>query len=320
MKNTKLTLVIPDLLANLAKYSELKLPNLKTLLARADSVAIDQNHLLFNLFSIPINDELPIAALTGLADGLNTQQNYWFRLDPVELRADYAGVYLIGNSNVEFATNVEITAIHKQLKTLLALDNLNFFAPQKKRWYLEVKQNPEIHTSSLNAVIGKDISKFLPVGPKQAYWRKLLTEVQMLMHNFATNSGLDGQKTDVLNGIWLWGEGRLPSPPSTVSWKQVWSNDVLTEGLARLCNIPFLALPHNFAACPAALLGENSLLVMEAVTDPEAIKNLDANWFAALYQALRQKELFSLELYLGLNRVYRVNSRNINYFWRRRYK
>lgn len=304
MSHRHLTLVISDLLPHLLHESELKTPGLNKLLARAESMTCHNptfEALLFQLFSLPLSQQLPIAAITGLADELETSEDYWFRMDPVELQVDLAGIYLLGN---EYLTD---TIEHTKLTTLLALDNIIFYSPHPKRWYLKLKNDPEIQTYLLSQVIGKEISPYLPYGKNQNYWRKLMTEIQILMHGLQFE-----QNHSIHKGVWLWGGGRMPIFSGKNRWQSIYTNDVLAQGLAKLCKIDSFDLPH----VPLDLqLQEGEHLII--INHPDN-KTLDEKWFMPLVKILSKKQINSLDLYLGDDRVYRITSRTIHYFWRRK--
>jgi len=74
------------------------LPALRWLLARADPhpAPATTDELLLSLFklTIPADADLPVAALTRLADGGAWDAGWWLRADPVHLRPDLRGVFL----------------------------------------------------------------------------------------------------------------------------------------------------------------------------------------------------------------------------------
>jgi len=319
MLNTNLTLVIPSLLPRLAHQTDAKLPNLQKLLARAEVHANPSQNLetlFFNFFSLPHTAELPIAALTGLADGLATDDGYWLRLDPIELRTSLAAVYLLGNEHL--AVPPYLKNLLTQLQTLAAADDLEFFAPSAKRWYLKTQHDPQIKTFPPDELIGKDISKYLPVGAKQTYWRKLLTEIQMLMLLQSQSPQSYGQSGEMLNAVWLWGEGQLPARPTiTPLWQYIWTDDVLVQGLAQFTQTPAANLPARLNDCLKKMVSGSYLITLQPSLRLVDAALLEQNWFAPLVAALKTKQLTNLDLYVGDNNFYRITQRTIHYFWRR---
>lgn len=304
MSNRHLTLIIPELLPYLAHNRSIKTPGLDKILARADAVSNpvpSLEQLLFHLFGLPTAQQLPVAAVTGLIDGLNTAEGYWFRIDPVKLQVDLAGLYLLGNEHLT------VTGENAKLKTLLALDNIEFYAPHPRRWYIKLQNEPGIQTYLLSQVLGKDISPYLPCGTNQNYWRKLMTEIQMLMQGSPFE-----QKQPTNNGVWLWGGGHLPTVCEKPHWLRIYTDNILAQGLVALNKISRYDLPPS----PLNIeFGEGKHLV---VIDRPDLETLDENWFLPLVKILAKKQLMTLDLYLGDDQVYRITSRTIHYFWRRK--
>src|SRR4051812_397437 len=98
----QLTLFMPDLL--IAAEAQ-RLPALATLLGKADKTALPiltVEQQLATLFDLPIATQLPVAALTALADGLPVNVNeWWLRADPAVLEADQATVYLMAAEPID---------------------------------------------------------------------------------------------------------------------------------------------------------------------------------------------------------------------------
>lgn len=317
MHNRHLTLVIPRVLPDVINSKNPQFPALNRLLARSNQFISTASfeRLLFQLFSLPSTEELPIAAITAQVDGLNTEGFYWLRADPIELRVDLAAVYMMGNSHLP-PSAIPIEAQLKQLKDLLLLDGIEFYYAHPRRWYFKLASDPKIKTCLLTEVIGKDISRFLPTGDKQAYWRKLLTEIQMLMHRAYTMTHQHGQTFEgAINGVWLWGAGHLPPSPQ-VNWQQIWSDDVLTTGLASLANRPIAKNVSQFEMCLNNLPEGKSLVVLNPVDSLDEFKQLELHWLAPLVAALRANKLSSLDFFPGNHKLYHITSRTIRYFWR----
>lgn len=300
-----LTLVFPQ--ANEA----IKSPSLQYLLKKSQTTPLNLEckqlePLLFKLFSLPYQEELPVAALTGLADKLNTQQNYWLRADPIELRADLAAVYCFAADPTQLEASL-LEEVIKQLKVLVKLDGLTLHVPHPNRWYIEMDFDPEIKTFSPAEVIGKNISPYLPTGKKAVYWRKLFTEIQMLIHGCQNTVVQQGQQRESFNGLWFWGAGKLPEAPSTV-WQKVWSDEGLAKGLSLLTEVSCSDLPQHVHDC-LSVLEEGSQLVVFNPLEP--INLLEANWFKPLIKALRKKRVASVEFYLGDEKIHRVMSKDV---------
>ena len=312
MQNAQLTLLLPEI--NIASFKSLKLPGLTTLINRSDSqdlATFTWEAMLCQLFGINPSNELPIAALTGLADGLSTQSGYWLRADPVQLQADLSAVYLVGNTLLNLTT-AETESFQQELNQFFKQDQLQLFTPAADRWYLQVNNAPQITTHSLNNTLGKNILEFMPQGAEHAYWRKLLTELQMLLYVSPGNQRRAQKGLPVVNGLWFWGAGQLPII-NKMPWQTIWTEDILLRGLAQAANIPLASPPPQVQTILQQMTGSQQHLV-SLTSDLQAAED---NWFKPLMTALRKKQLSSLALYLD-NKLFYVSSKTIRYFWRRK--
>lgn len=233
--------------------------------------------LLFSLFGFSKTEELPVAAVSGLEEGLDTKNGCWLRADPVELKSDLANVYLLGNQHLEISTNLQ-NELNEILNSFLKEDGIILHTPNPKRWYLQLPKPTNIKTHNPEYVIGKNIYSYLPHGSEdQIYWKKLFTEIQMLLH-----------EKSVVNALWFWGAGRLPKLPKS-PWQKVWTDEILTKGLARIAKVEAAVLPKDALA---EMQTEGSyLMVLEDFPSLEYVKSL--------ISALRRGCISHVTLYTG---------------------
>lgn len=314
MSKTALTLVLPNLAAALAPFPQLKLPALQRLLAYAHKThyPMQEEVLLFDLFNLNTKDDLPIAAVTAWADGLPAQNGYWLRADLVEFRADFTAVYLLGNQHFEISST-QRHALAQQINDFLLTENLKFFLPHPQRGYLQLSQAPALHTYPLSQVVGNNINDYMPHGAQATYWRKLMTELQMLLFNIGNPLAA--------NGVWLWGEGALPVKLTT-PWQAVWSNEPISHGLAKLSGNYAGAINTEFQYLLQQLKpGENYLFVytLSHVTKNNAddLSRLDQKIFLPLLTALREKLIDEVTIYSGDEHRYQITKPASWQIWRK---
>lgn len=233
--------------------------------------------LLFSLFGFSKTEELPVAAVSGLAEGLDTKNGFWLRADPVELKSDLANVYLLGNQHLEISANLQ-NELREILNSFLKEDGIILHTPNPKRWYLQLPKPTNIKTHNPENVIDKNIYFYLPYGSEdQTYWKKLFTEIQMLLH-----------EKSVVNALWFWGAGRLPELPKT-PWQKVWTDEILTKGLAKLAKVEAAVLPKDVVT--EMQTEGNYLMVLEDLPSLDYLKSL--------ISALRRGRISHLTLYMG---------------------
>ncbi len=216
-----LHLVIPGLLGPWSasqiaqiKHSQPTAPALQWLLARAEirntltpgpslTERGEANETLFQLFGLPIpkDADLPVAAITRLADGGEIgEAGWWLRADPVHLRPDLHGV-LLADARVLALESAEVDALVVAFNQTFAEDGLCLEAPRPDRWYLRLPTDPGLRTHALAQVIGRDIHAWMPYGTAGRRWNGLLTEIQMLFHHHPVNRAREERHQPLINSV-----------------------------------------------------------------------------------------------------------------------
>lgn len=303
-------------------------PALEWLLARARSHPAPgaADALLFHEFGLSAADtELPVAAVTRLADGGQPDDGWWLRADPVHLRPDLQGVFLV-DARLLAIEAAEAAALTEAFNHNFAGDGLRLEPLHPNRWYLRLPADPGVRACPLLDAVGRDINPLLPQGPAKGRWHAFWTEAQMLFHGHPVNRAREQRGQPSINGLWFWGGGAVPAggrPPAG----GLHAEDPLARGLARLTGTPINPVPGNADAWLRAARGEaDSLVVLEttrcdpADDDPVAwadhVANLEQDWFAPCRRMVRDRRLAALRLHFDAGRIYTVTSAARWRFWR----
>jgi len=309
-------------------------PNLEALLARAERMAqahpLTPEDSVFALFDLyrDGNADLPVAAVTRMLDMGIIDNDWWLRADPVHLSLERDRLILAEADSLSITPD-ETSRLVAEIMEVFATDGWLLKAPRPERWYLKPARVPEITTTPLSQVVGKDVQAFLPRGADGKRWHTTMNEVQILLHAAAVNSEREQQGKLPINSLWFWGGGRLPRI-KTASWTRVWSNEPIGLSLARLSGTETENVPDGFEAWHerAAMPGEY-LVMLDAVYDAnihgdaarwhEAIDRLERNWMAPLRQALKAGQLARVTLVTDTGLRFTLDERQARRWWRRRH-
>ena len=313
----QITLFIPGLFAG---------PNvpasLQRLLTRADHLpggADGATQRLFALFNIATETghDLPVAAVTRVADMGVVDREWWVRADPVHLAPSRDGLVLSDDLNLSQA---EAHQLVTELGEALAVDGWLLKAPRPQRWYLKPPAEPRIVTTPLSAVVGRDVHTYLPKGPDGKAWHTHLNEIQILLHTSPVNDARETRGLLPANSVWFWGGGRLPQA-GAVRWAHVWSNEPLSQGMARLSGVSSRPVPLNAAELLGVSTDGEQLFVLElsTQTDTDALQALADNWLSPLCAAVHAGVLDSLELISDSGPLFHYRKQHRWRFWRRQY-
>lgn len=311
-------------------------PTLETLLARADrtepsrATAADSVLLetsIFRLFDIPLQPgaDLPVAAVTRVADGGEVDDAWWLRADPVCLLPQGGGLVMQPGADLGL-TLAQARSLVDEILQVFAADGWHLEAPVAHRWYLRPATPPPMMlTTPLARVAGRDIHPFLPAGKDAKAWHVALNEIQILLHTAGVNVERESRGHMPINSVWFWGGGQRPTVP-TVAWTHLWSNEVLSQGLATLAGLAHSALPRDAGDWLAQVAAGRHLLVMDEGTAQvaeadqwvEFFMRLEQQWIAPLVAAVKSGNLDSVTLSSELGGAFHITRKTLGRWWRRR--
>jgi hypothetical protein len=334
-----ISVLIPGLFNGYSKQrqtteaEELALPALETFLARADGdESIQMPGLearLLAAFGVECTpgQDLPIAAVTRVLDLGVIDKDWWIRADPVHLQPDRDRLILTGSDALNVTAD-QSSRLQTEISEVYAEDGWLFKAPRPSRWYLKPPRTPELLTTPLANVIGRDIHPYLPQGKDGKSWHTTLNEIQILLHTSAVNVERERAGQLPVNSLWFWGGGTLPKikPPK---WTRIWSQEPVSLALARLCELSSADTPASFddwrdRAGPGGehlVVLDHAQAVLRYGAIPEWIeflKRLEQQWMEPLLNSIRQGELDSATLWSDSGSGFVLTPKHVGRWWRRR--
>jgi len=303
----ELTLVIPGLLwpaeSVAAVSDDLALPALSALLA-TESIARQPvrplEHLLAGAWGLD-PARAPCAALRLAGSGGAPGRDVWMCADPAHLRFARESLVLADNHEL-MVTDDEAAAIVATLNETFA-DVGAFSVGAAGEWYLRLAAMPEIETHPVSAVLGRNIETWLPAGPQAKPWRRLINELQMLLHGHAANAAREATGTPTINTLWLWGQGALDDAVPR-RFDAVLAHHALARGLAVCSGGTAAPLPPRYAEPGAghtlALIEhlDYAALTQNAAAWRAGLMEVEADWLAPALHALKSGALSRLRLVL----------------------
>src|SRR5258707_5742377 len=318
-------LFIPDFFSPEGEDSGDRLVAAETLFAkgrRRRLAASSREAWLFERFAVPKQRDWPVAPYTLLADGGAPERDFWLRADPVHLR--------LGRDTLTFADSAAFEVSRAEAEALVETlnrhfaDAMLFYPVQPARWYVRLRETPDMRTTPPSAAREKTIEGNLPSGPDAMRFHALMNEAQMLLHEHPVNAGREARRQPALNSVWFWGGGVTVAAKDR-PFSTVVGDDPLARGLALAAEIPVRPLPKDAGSVLAALGDEGlALVVLDAAREAQLRARraaLERDWFGPLLAALRSGRIGMLTLQLcgadSLLEVETVRS-DLRYFWRRR--
>lgn len=294
----------PDIQIHPDDYPDL--PALNWLLSKATHQTLNPvspSYRLCELFGLSVSDsDFPIAAISRLSDDNQHPEGIWLRADPVHVQADRDGLILIDNNRFVLSQR-DALALAADINLLLKPYELELEVPTPYRWYLRMKDDLELKTTPLDAIVGKDILPYMPSGDDRINLIQLMNDIQMTLHNSDVNKKREQEKALPINSVWFWGYGELPKIINR-HWSFITSDEMLAKGLSMVAATPFFDLPENYNEINSSDSSYNGLIVINAFQKfsyyhdlegwLEALIHYEENWFLPLLNAFKRKEFDEL--------------------------
>lgn len=100
-------------------------------------------------------------------------------------------------------------ALHAILQPWFAEDGLQLQIRTPGRWLVTGEPLQDLQSASLDRVLQRDVSRWMPQGPHTRTLQRLHSEVQMLLYNHAFNASRTERGLPPINAFWLHGAGQL---------------------------------------------------------------------------------------------------------------
>lgn len=324
------TLICPGLLGPLPLLPE-PLPGTPLLdrwLARGRRVGgAPQDPHLACLNAVGVSTETerdpPTGAISLLGEASDAARDgFWMHADPVHLRPDRDQLLVFAGEALAPAPD-EAQALVDAFNAHFVDDGLLLVAPAPGRWYLRSGSALELRTTPLHEVLGGPMDVHLPEGADAAGWMRLMNEAQMLFHAHPVNQRRERQGRPMINGLWTWGMGRLPTVPAARDAVLI-GDHPLIAGLARLVGGRHLAssrlqdvsIGHGedllvfFGALGTALRRQELAAWVAALVELEA-------QVAGLDSQTRRGEIARVELEPCLGTRWLISAGRLRWLWRR---
>ena len=266
----KLSLIVPGLcgpIPAIEGFDASAEPLLELLrpLRKQKITAAGEAELLADLFGLTLDAPFSYAALASLSYGLDPGDNCWLHADPVNLQADMQRAVLSDAQTLHIRDD-EAEQLVEQINSHFAEDGLRVIIADANNWFIPL-DNCDLQTTPLKQAIGRNVNSLLPTGEGAAQWKRILNEVQMLMHMSEVNEQREQRGLPPINSLWFWGEGRLPRT-GNCDLSHVYADDALTAGLARHGRIKHSALTDPLALAYAMKHDGHSLVSLQQLNGP----------------------------------------------------
>jgi hypothetical protein len=126
----------------------------------------------------------------------------------------------------------ERNEIESCVRNVLQEAGMDLRGDHPERWCIPLGQPLSFAFTPLDEALGMDLGDALPDHPDAAYWRRLLTDIQVALHHSPVNVRRRAAGQREVNSVWFWGGGFLPEAAPHYGLDTVYSDNAVTRGLA----------------------------------------------------------------------------------------
>lgn len=265
------------------------------------------------LDALQLNDaasEYPSAAVirTGLTG--EPASGFWLRAQPIHFAAGLDRLTTVPLHGAARMSIAERDALAPTFIDHLQSTGFELHAGADGEWLLRSEAPLQVETVSPEFAATNPGEQILPRGRDAGGLRRLMTELQMLLHEHPVNTRRQARGLPALNAIWVHGEGML-SDVKAQSLPEAYGDDAYLRGVYRLHTQSVRSLP----ASPAELLPaiKQPRLAVVDVADPATF---ESQWLEPCSRALMAGNIARLTVMFD---EWQVTARrgDMFKFWRR---
>lgn len=274
---------------------------------RLPEVADARNTMLRELLRFP-GDQLPVAALRHYCHADRADRNAWLCADPAWVRSEATGARLMAWPLIDVTVD-EARALAASVQPLLGDAGMPLAIDAANEWCIRLADGAQLPAFvAPQSALGAALLDCLPPGDAGRAWRRLFSEVQIVLHAHSVNAARIAAGQHPVNALWFWGAGALPHAVAT-DVRVIATHDDALRGLAKVAHAACIEpVPDGLQAA-----GEGDALLDLAVAS--AGQDFDA-WLAAFRQALRTHRFATIELTFASGERVRIRHRHRFRFWR----
>ena len=236
-----------------------------------------------------VADKYPSAAVMRTGATNERATGFWLRVQPIHFIAGLDRITTVVLRGAARMTPAERSSLDAVFVEHLQSTGLELHAANDE-WLLRSATSLKLETVTPEFAAANPLSDILPRGADAGPVRRLMTELQMLLHEHPVNSQRQARGAPAINAVWVHGEGIL-SDLSSVSLPAGYGEDLFLRGIYRLHDQVVGMTPADAKSLLAQLRGP-TVAVIHA-PNPES---LETQWLAPLSRALLSGAISKLTL------------------------
>jgi hypothetical protein len=313
-------------------------PCFATLLSRSRSLAatdtdafsraLPHETWLARQFGFPQHDPLgglPLATAAMHALNITVEPGFWFLLQPTHLHIARDHLVLTDPRKLVLS-EAESQTLFQSVQALFEESGKTLIYGDARTWFLRAEDWKGLSTATPAATSGHNIDIWMPRGPGEREWRKLLNEVQMTWYAHPLNAEREMCGEPVVNSLWLWGGASKNIPEGRSRYQQL-INPLPWLPLSGHAITSEADVAHIVGTSASSSIS-NTLLILDELMDAAmasdwstwlgAVHRMENDWMVPLLEALRNGKIGEIRFILShSNKLLEIVSgkNSVKKFW-----
>jgi hypothetical protein len=305
-----------------AEAQVLRLTALETIAARGVvSASPDWRRWVCQEIQWPLPPAIPIAEITRharAAPATPAVSGQWWIAQCIHLEAGVDRVYL--SAEFPALSAGEWRELERGFNTAFSASGVHLSGGEGAQAYLESAAHFEIDTIDPARVAGADILTALPSGPAGVGLKRLMTEIQMWLHDHPVNIARQEREATTVNGLWIWGGGPWPLASPGGGLPELRSDDRFLRGVWNLGQARGESVPQSFQAIDAgrdaAIIVALGGVATAGENAAQHLSRLERDWFGPALSAVQRGRIGRLRLHVN-DRLLSLTRAQAWRWWRR---
>jgi hypothetical protein len=234
--------------------------------------------------------QYPSAAVTRSGDVGEPARDFWLHLQPMHFMASLdrlTAVVLHGSTGVARA---ELAELGPTIAAHLRAAGMQLVTTSQDDWLVHSERALDVQTATPETAAATPLDQAMPHGRDAPALRRLMTELQMLLHEHPVNVERGRRGVPEINAVLFHGAGEIRGL-QRYALPQAFGDDPYLRGIYRLHDADVTSTPPDAQAL-LARLSSRAIAVVAA----DDVDVLEAAWIAPLSRALAAGMLARLEI------------------------
>lgn len=264
---------------------------------------------LLDALSLPEHARYPSAAVMRTGDTGEPARGFWLQLQPMHFVAGLDRLTAVVLHGANDVTRAELVELEPTIGAHLRTAGMHLVTTAHDGWLVQSEHALDVQTSTPDSAATSPLQQAMPQGRDAPALRRLMTELQMLLHEHPVNAERSRRGVPEINAVWFHGGGEL-SGLQRCSLPQAFGDDLYLRGIYRFNELEVTAAPPDARTMLARL--QSRAVAVVAANDVDA---LEAAWIAPLAGALATGAIARLDIVLDCWRI-SVARHSLLKFWR----